>query len=400
MKSGNWKIMPRVSALALATMFAPYMMTGMALLFSGHALAQYRSVGAVYTATNETAGNSVLIFSRSADGALTSAGSISTRGQGVGVVLQSQGSVMLSPDGRWLLVVNAGSNDVTVFSVSNSGLEFRSRTPSGGMTPVSITILGDVVYVVNQGSFFLPVAPSTPLAPNVVGFRLGWQGTLTQISGSIRTLSAGVAPAEVAFTPEGRLLVVTDIIANLIFTLEVHNDVAGDPVSHTSVGLNPFGFAFDGPNHILVSEGNLFGSPSSVSSYDVTAGGALDVVTASATTNQVAACWVVVTGNGRFAYVTDTGSSVVTGFAVGRDGRLSILNRTGVSASVLGDNAPGSGPAVLDIGLTNNSQFLYSLAAFSSDSITGWRTDQGNGSLTLAGSVGGLPPSSAGIAVR
>ena len=368
---------------------AAAMMTGMALLFNGLALAQEGSVGAVYTATNAPAGNSVLIFSRSASGALTSAGSISTQGNGLGVGLCSQGSVMLSPDGKWLLVVNAGSNDVTVFSVSNSGLEFRSRTGSGGSTPVSITILGDVVYVLNRGA-----TPPALVLPSVAGFRLGPQGTLTAIPGALQTLSNAQFPAQVAFAPKGGLLVVTDINASLIFTLQVNNDVAGVPVSHQSAGLNPFGFSFDGLNQLLVSEANLSGI-SSVSSYDVTAGGALNTVTASATTFQSQACWLVVTRDGKFAYVSDPGSFAITGFAVAPDGRLSIVDSTGVSAPL------GSGSSPFDIGLTANSQFLYSLVISSTDSITGWRTNLADGSLVFAGSVsGGIPSYASGIAVH
>lgn len=366
------------------------LLTGMALLVNGLALAQEGSVGAVYTATNAPAGNSVLIFTRSANGALTSAGSVSTQGNGLGVGLCSQGSVILSPDGKWLLVVNAGSNDVTVFSVSKSQLEFRSRTGSGGSTPVSITILGDVVYVLNRGA----TSPALVL-PSVVGFRLGQQGTLTAIPGALQTLSNGQFPAQVAFAPRGGLLVVTDIKASLIFTLEVNNDVAGVPVSHLSAGPNPFGFSFDGLNQLLVSEANLSGIISSVSSYDVTASGALNTVTASATTYQSLACWLIVTRDGRFAYVSDPGSFAITGFAVAPDGRLSILNSSGVSAPL------GSGSSPFDIGLTADSQFLYSLVSSSTDSITGWWTNLGDGSLVFAGSVsGGIPSYASGIAVR
>jgi 6-phosphogluconolactonase (cycloisomerase 2 family) len=375
------------------------MVTVMALLLSGHTLAQENRVGMVYTSTNATDGNSVLMFSRAADGALTSAGSISTEGTGVVLAvlppgLNSQGAVMLSADEKWLLVVNGGSNDVTVFSVSRDGLEFRSRTNSGGSTPVSVTILGNVVYVLNQGTFLRPTSPAA--SANVVGFRMDAQGNLRQIPGAVQTLSGAQVPLQVGFAPKGGLLVVTDILTNLIYTLEVDNrDVAGAATAHPSIGPNPYGFAFDGQNELVVSEGNLFvpNAVSSVTSYNVAADGRLDAITASATTHQELACWVSITGDGRFAYVSDTGSGVISAFAIARDGRLTLVNSTGVSGTVAG--------APIDNGLSPDSRFLYQLVAGPTDSITGWRTDLGNGSLTLTGTVsGGIPGTASGIAVR
>ena len=87
--------------------------------------------GAVYSMTNAAAGNSILIFDRAANGALTAAGSVATGGKGQGSGLGSQGALTLSADQRWLLAVNAGSNDVTAFSVTDDGLQWRSKTPSG-----------------------------------------------------------------------------------------------------------------------------------------------------------------------------------------------------------------------------------------------------------------------------
>ncbi len=78
--------------------------------------------GAVYTLTNQVAGNAVAVFTRGADGRLTAAGTVATGGTGTGASLGSQSAVSLSNDGRWLFAVNARSNDVSVFAVSPAGL--------------------------------------------------------------------------------------------------------------------------------------------------------------------------------------------------------------------------------------------------------------------------------------
>jgi hypothetical protein len=232
------------------------------------------------------------------------------------------------------------------------------------------------------------------------------QGGLTAIPGATQTIASALVPVQVSFAPKGGLLVVTDIVGNQIYTLVVNqNDVAGTAVPHTSNGLNPFGFAFDGKNHLVVSEGFLGttnvlgGTPSgesSVSSYNVTADGALESITSSATTNNFLACWVSITNDGRFAYVSDTGSGVISTFAVAPNGSLSLLNSTFIN-----ENAPF--PILpIDTGLSHDSRFLYTLVTGPGESISGWRTDQGNGSLTPTGTVGGgiIPASAVGIAVR
>jgi 6-phosphogluconolactonase (cycloisomerase 2 family) len=56
------------------------------------------------------------------------------------------------------------------------------------------------------------------------------------------------------------------------------------------------------------------------SSYEVGDDGSLARISASVGTKQAAACWVVVTPAGRFAYTTNTGSNTVSGFEIGSDG--------------------------------------------------------------------------------
>src|SRR5439155_490827 len=161
---------------------------------------------AVYTLTNQVAGNAVAVFNRAADGTLSAAGTIATGGTGVGAGLGSQGAVALSDDGRWLFAVNAGSNDVSVLRVRRSGLSLASRTASGGTMPISLTVRGNVLYVLNAGG-----------AGNITGFTVGEGGGLHAIRGSTRSLSgSGVGPAQVSFSPDGRSLFVTEKTANLI----------------------------------------------------------------------------------------------------------------------------------------------------------------------------------------
>ena len=86
------------------------------------------NTGAVYTSTNLVSGNAVAVFDRGADGALTAAGQYPTGGLGTGGGLGNQGALAVSNGGRFLFVVNAGSDDVSAFGSSRAAS--RSLTGS------------------------------------------------------------------------------------------------------------------------------------------------------------------------------------------------------------------------------------------------------------------------------
>src|SRR5439155_26644254 len=127
---------------------------------------------AVFTLSNETQ-NAVLAFKRAADGTLTSAGRTATQGAGSGSGLGSQGALALSANGRWLLAVNAGSDELSAFSVSGTNLSVTSVAASGGLHPISVTTRGGLVYVLNAGG-----------TGNVSGFRLDGWGRLSPLPGA------------------------------------------------------------------------------------------------------------------------------------------------------------------------------------------------------------------------
>src|SRR5215831_9260709 len=109
------------------------------LLMLSNASAQSGSPGAVYTMTNAVP-NAVIVYDRSSNGLLTQAGEFATGGNGTGMGLGNQGAVVLSRNNRWLFVVNAGSNSVSVFDVLPDGLRLTDVASSGGATPISVTV--------------------------------------------------------------------------------------------------------------------------------------------------------------------------------------------------------------------------------------------------------------------
>ena len=216
-------------------------------------------------------------------------------------------------------------------------------------------------------------------------------GSLTSLVGSTRPLSgAAVGPAQIQFSPDGGVLVVTEKATNLIDTYVVGPDgLAAGPTPQASAGATPFGFDFDKRGHLIVSDA-FGGAPgqSALSSYEVSSDGTLGAITPLAPDGQSAACWVVTTKNGRYAYTTNTGSNNVSSYSIGHDGSLTLL--AGVAAS--------TGRAPTDADLSVNSQYLYTLDS-ASHGISAFAIGQ-DGGLTPVPGVAGLPASAVGLAAR
>ena len=333
----------------------------------------------VYTMSNETDGNAVLAFRQHGD-TLVPAGSFPTGGKGSGGGLGNQGALALSNDGEALLVVNPGSNEISVFEINGRYLKLVDQVPSGGTSPISIATHEDYVYVLNAGG-----------QGNIAGFELTQHNKLKPIAGSIQPLSgANTAPAQISFNLSRDTLVVTDTATNIIDTYAVDEDgVASAPVSQRSNGQTPFGFSFTPRGALVVSEA-FGGTPnaSAVSSYSLR-DGQLNVRSGSVLTTQTAACWIVITKNGKFAYASNTGSNNISSYRVRSAGRLTLQEAVATPT--------GAGP--IDMALNRNSRFLYVLNA-GARSIEVFQVNRANGRLTQVTGVSGLPNGANGLVAR
>jgi 6-phosphogluconolactonase (cycloisomerase 2 family) len=339
---------------------------------------------AVYTQSNAADGNEVLVFRRHAHGELQPAGRVRTHGLGTGAGLGSQGSVLLTRDGEHLYVVNAGSDTISAFSVGRRGLSLIGRVGSGGDQPISLTLRFGILYVLNAGT-----------ESNISGFRVAHDGRLRPLRNSTRPLSAAaVQPAQVQFNNTGDFLVVTEKATNKIDLYAVDDGTARGPFVRDSNGITPFGFAFDRRDRLVVSEAFMDApGASAVSSYDFDAAEApLEVVSGSVKTMQTSACWVAITRLGRYAYVTNTGSGTISGYAIARDGTLALLAPNGISAST------GAGSLPQDLALTRRSDFLFALAPGTGSLVT-FRV-LADGSLRHVDTAQGIPASAQGLAAH
>jgi 6-phosphogluconolactonase len=334
--------------------------------------------GTVYTLSNGSSANSVIRFAVSAAGSFTPAGSFETGGRGTGSGLGSQGAIVKK--GKLLFAVNAGSDEVSVLREKKDGLAQVTTVLSGGTMPISLTVKGDLLYVLNAGG-----------AGNISGFRGASSGKLRPIPGSARPLSgAGVAPAQIQFSPKGGVLVVTEKGTNKIVTyrVESHGRAVG-PLVQNSIGDTPYGFDFTPRGQLVVSDA-FGGAPlqSALSSYSVDRGGRIRLITGPVADMQTAACWVVISADGKFVYTTNTGTNNISGYRVSHNGSLTLFDD--------GGNTAPSDPGPIDIALSHNSHMLYVLNA-GGNSITSYRRDPHSGTLSQLGTVGGLPAGAAGL---
>jgi 6-phosphogluconolactonase len=347
----------------------------------GYESHHWRNTNEVYTLSNATAGNEVIVYD-SRHGKLYLEGSYSTGGLGTGAGLGSQGAIIV--DDNFVFAVNAGSNEISVLTNRHNDLKLIDKVPSGGTTPISLTVHRNLLYVLNAGD-----------AGNITGFNISRHGKLSPIPGSTQPLSTSASgPAQIEFNPRGNVLVVTEKATNSITTYAVgHNGVASAPITQPTVGDTPFGFEFDKRGHLIVSDayggGDFLGA---MSSYNVSPGG-ISLISGPVVNTQTAPCWVVVTKDGKFTYTSNTGTGNISGYRIKHDGTLELFNDGGNTGST------GDGSKPIDMVISNSSQYLYCLNG-GNQTISVFRIDNRLGGLKPVQTISGLPVGSVGLAAN
>jgi 6-phosphogluconolactonase len=333
----------------------------------------------VLVQSNEQDQNRLLSFRRDATGVLSGMGAAGTGGAGNGEPhLPSQGSVGLSGDARHAYVTNAGSGDVSLFTLTAEGFILAQTVPTGG-APLSVAEHDGLVYVLNSAD------------ASLTGFVV--EGSrLSPVSDAQRRWDPEGKPAQVGFSPDGRTLVVTERGADRILIFPVESAGAlGDSVIQPSSGMTPYGFGHT-PSGVLVVTEAFGGEPgrSAVSSYAIK-DSSLTPVSRSVGNGRTALCWGVVTADGRYAFGVNFGDGAVSRYDIAPDGALTLGE---AAAGVVVDGS--SGPRDLD--LSGDGRFLYAIDA-DSQQIVGWSV-AATGRLTPIGSWPGLPSTVAGITVN
>jgi 6-phosphogluconolactonase len=342
-------------------------------------------LNAVYTETNDPAGNQVLVFARGAGGTIPAEPTQTVSTGGVGLqsqppfgfpMVDSQGALDITHDGRLLFAVNAGSNTISSFKVTSTGPQLVDQISSGGTEPISLTHSGNLLYVLNEAS------------GNVSGFAFSDNGWLTAIPNSTQSIGTpgpGGISAQIGFAPGGRVLTVTERCFQgcplapfgLIDTFAMNwNGTPGPVQPHPGDAPIPFGFAYQNSSNLIVTYVGYVATKSGVppSPPDPIQ---FNGFVGSDTVNRWAGlspngtipaggrgtCWIAITGDGKYAFITNSLSDTVPDLASGvggisrlalsPSGQVSFLGTTNLTPNAAGPTFP------TDLGLSSDSKFLY-----------------------------------------
>jgi 6-phosphogluconolactonase len=310
------------------------LLTMLLALTTGAAAATARAsefdvAGHVYVNDNTAGVNTIAAFDRHADGTLTPVpGSpFAAGGAGTGAAIGSQGALQLAGDGRYLLAVDSGSNQISVLRIQPDGA--LGQVPggvvgSGGIEPVSVAVHDRLVYVANAGHG----------GTDYAGFLLSRRGRLRPLSGSTVSLPEGSQPGDVLFNRDGTKLVGTRVSTSLIdsFKVDEHGRLTAAPGSpFAAQGPGPFGSEFRPTNSRQLFVSNAHGDPGkgTVSAFRVSHDGSLTSLGASPFADlQTAPCWVEITKDGRFLFAVNTASPSISQYAIAGNGSLTLIGST------------------------------------------------------------------------
>jgi len=333
----------------------------------------------VFVQTDNLAGNQVVAYDRADNGSLTPDGTYDTGGLGgqlTGSVvdhLASQGSLTYDPGNAVLYAVNAGSNTVSVFAVRGDRLALRQVVSSGGASPVSVAVHGDLVYVLNAEN-----------GGSVQGY-VNFFGHLFAIPGSNRPLGLDPTaapqyvntPGQVAFSPNGaQLIVTTKANGNDIdvFGVGRFGLLSATPVVNSEPGAVPFAIDFDGSGHLVIAEAGT----DALATFTLNEGGTVTPI-AAVGTGQSATCWVAQAQG--FFYASNAGSGSVSQYSESASGQLNLAAQTATD------------PGTVDAAATTDGQYLYvqtgGNGVVDEFHVGAYGSLAEIGSVTVAGAVGG-----------
>jgi len=294
-------------------------------------------VGHLYVNANTPGTNTIAAFDRHADGSLTPmhGSPFPAGGAGTGTGIGSQGALQITSDGKYLLAVDAGSNQISVLRMENDGELNRvggGPVSSGGIKPVSIAVHGRLVYVANAGDG----------GSNYTGFTLNPGGHLRPLAGSTVALPDGSSPGDVLFNGDGSKLVGTEVGTSVIDSFVVSADgvltaAGGSPFA--AEGPGPFGSQFrpTDPTQLFVSNAHGGAGNGSISAFSDASDGALTSIGLSPFPDlQTAPCWMEISHDGQFLFTVNTGSNSVSRYGIAADGSLGLLGSTSLGSTALG----------------------------------------------------------------
>jgi 6-phosphogluconolactonase len=247
----------------------------------------------------------------------------------------SQGALQLSIDGRDLLAVDRGSNQISVLRIKLDGsLDLVGDGPvsSNGVNPASIAVRGDLVYVANAGT------PTSSGETNYTGFTLDPGGELRPLPGSTVTLPDGSRLTDVFFNSDGSKLIGTRASTSLIDSFTVVPMDCSLPPQARRLQHRVKGVRQRVPPHQLGAALRLQRTRRRRCGHCLRLHrqrrwhpGSDRRLTVPESPDR--AFWIEITHEGQYLFVVNTDSKSISSYSIASDGLLTLLQTTPVNAS-------------------------------------------------------------------
>jgi 6-phosphogluconolactonase (cycloisomerase 2 family) len=244
-------------------------------------------------------------------------------------------SVTIDPTGSYVYVVNAGSNDISQYTIGTpSSLTPGALTAIGttkvmpGTTPYSIAVdpSGNYAYVANYGD------------GTISEYKIN-AGALTLTATLPVPVSGNNNPASITVDPTGKYAYVANYGDGTVSEYNI-SSADGTLTAMTPgtvmAGTNPISVTVSG-SHVYVANHNYNTSNivGSVSEYSIGASGVLGVLTGIGTVGTgVEPSSVTVDPSGQYAYVANLGDGTVSQYSINSDGTLAAM--TPATVTVVG----------------------------------------------------------------
>jgi 6-phosphogluconolactonase len=241
-----------------------------------------------------------------------------------------------------IAVTPDGMTMITSF-LFDFGLGTQSIAANGALSPLRPPLDVGVISsaaVSPDGSF----AYASSQAGGVLAFRIGTDGSLTQVGGEYGTVKGGVT----SVTPDGRFVLIPGFLAGSIERLAVQPDG-----SLNSLGTKPVG---PGPLYLHTTPDGRFAillkdplGPGEIGTFAVGPDGSLTATGSALATTGETSGKPVLAPNGRFFYNPNRNEDSITAYSVSETGLLSQLG----PPTPAGVQEPGS------LAMSVDGRFLY-----------------------------------------
>ncbi|HEU4390087.1 MAG TPA: beta-propeller fold lactonase family protein, partial [Blastocatellia bacterium] len=296
------------------------------------------------TITNPDGPNRIAVYERNTvTGELVFLSTYLTGGRGNGRVVDSQSPLVANAEGTLLFAVNPGSDDVSVMSIAENGSldPVGAPAPTRGVEPASLALANGLLYIANKGDLVEP--------PSYSGFRVSADGALERIKRRI-VLNIGDNPTQVLFSRDGRRLIGIRFGSGGLDVFAVKPTGRLRGLATLDQQRGPFAGVFNprAEDQLVIADARLPGA----ASYQLQDDDALSRLSLVSNAPERAACWIAMHSDGTRAWVSNTGTSSLSLFAMEADGRLSLSGSHSTAAY---------GRAPFELALDAESRFLYEL---------------------------------------